>query len=579
MQRQKIIMTVIAVIWPVLFIAGCGPVSRTEKTSRLTLPLLDYRKLDSYRDLKYIDPAGYFAVGLRYVHPPRVEWVPVDGAVRYDLVLLQDDAILGVTSAESSPAFATEGWQNGKTGKAGIVIIGYDTGGKRVALSRMFPFYIVSDLNKDNTVEKERPYIEAAWAVFDCLLSFDYPQHWNMPDDHPARNIHPVILTCNCRKNTLGSVSYPVLHNWIYVDLCESLLKVTDDPKRIKQIKDFMRSVGDHYLLCRLEGDNYLYQSMVRGVCNPMGGPRPDVFNSDPVLLEEQKRMIEPAKNGYAGVALLKIYETLGDKKYYDAALRMADIYHKTQQQDGSWPGRVDGKTGEVLGGYCSSVISVVAFMDRLLKHDPDPKWAQVKAKALAWVRQYPVKTYSWVVNYEDCAAQATQINPYVGLSNWDTFCFIRYAAGHPDEFENTAAMLREHLNWNDNHFVWYGDDPLLPFNPYYPVCGEQGNPASFISCYGCWVPMDFHTANWGTALLAAHKLTGDKDLLEKAKAAANAITKYQLDDGRTITWMQDRHVGVSSHYHGAANLDFWQTGWAAAANFWIQLHTMGYDD
>src|SRR6185503_4610828 len=104
----------------------------------------------------------------------------------------------------------------------------------------------------------------------------------------------------------------------------------------------------------------------------------------------------------------------------------------------------------------------------------------------------------------------------------------------HPARMTNTAARIREQLDWNDNHFVFYGDDLLLPFKPFYPTCGEQGNPASFTSPGGCWVPMDFHTANWGRALLQTFELTGDRKYLRTARAAANAITQYQLDDGRT---------------------------------------------
>ncbi len=579
MQTRNKIITVVLLV-ALSWMAGCNTMNRNEDNARVILPLFEYRKFDSYYRFKNIDPAGYFAVGLRYVHPPRVEWVPLEEAVSYDLVLIQGDKVLGVTPAQHSPAFATEGWGNGKTGKAGIVIIGYDADGKRVAQSRMFPFYIVPGFEDCQTVDKERPYDEAAWAVFDRLRAFDrYEDYWKIPEDHPARKIPPVFLGCAITANNMiCDVVFPALHDWIWVDMCESLLQITDDPERIEQVKSFMRSAGDHLLLCRLEGEGYLYAGMVRCACDAMGGPGRTSYNSDPTLVDKYKRLIEPSKNGYAAEALLKIYETLGDRKYYDAALRIAEIYVKTQLADGSWPARVDGKDGYILGQYSSSVISVVSFMDRLMKHDPNPRWKQVKEKALAWVKQYPCKTYGWVLNFDDCPAFSTLDNPYYGLSNWDLFCLIRYAGRRPQDFENAEKLIVEQLNWTDNHFVFYGDDPLLPFNPYYPTCGEQGNPASFISYGGCWVPMDYHTSNWGTALLAAYQLTGDRTLLEKAKATANAITKYQLDDGRTITWMQDRYFGGSSQYNGANNIDFWPSGWAAAANFWAQLHAMGLD-
>ncbi len=578
MKQQKGKMIVIFMVLSALLISGCNTIRQKQSNGRVTLPLFEYRQIDSYYTLKNVEPAGYFAVGLRYVHPPRVEWVPVEGAVSYDLVLLQDDKILGVTPAQDSPTFATEGWDNSKTGKAGIVIIGYGADGKRVALSRMFPFYIVSDYDKKNTVEKERPYDAAAWAVFDCLLSFEYQQYWNIPQDHPARDIQPIILGATTSTKGINNICFPVLHNWMWVDMCESLLKITDDPERISQVKDFLRSAGDHLLMCRLEGEGYLYEGMIKGAVDPMGGPGHNMFNTDPQIIEKHKRLIEPSKNGYAAEALLRVYEILEDQKYLDAALKIAEIFHKTQQQDGSWPARVDGKDGHVLGQYSSSVISVVSFMEKLQQFDDDPKWQTVKTKALQWVKTYPCKTYGWVVNFDDNPALATEVNPYYGLSNVDLCELVKYASEHPDEFEDAYALITEQLNWNDNHLVFYGDDPLLPINPYYPTCGEQGNPGSFISPGGCWLPMDYHTANWAAALLEFYEMSGDDKILEKAAAAANAIMKYQLDDGRTITWMQDKHFGISAQINGATQLSFWQTAWAMSAHVWAQLHAMGCD-
>ena len=94
-----------------------------------------------------------------------------------------------------------------------------------------------------------------------------------------------------------------------------------------------------------------------------------------------------------------------------------------------------------------------------------------------------------------------------------------------------------------------------------------------FDETIGCWQPMDQHTANWGSALLAVHRLTGEKRWLEVARAAGAALTQYQLDDGRTMTWICDRTFGNRAYY-GAPfeTYSFWSTGWAFAASFWAEL-------
>jgi uncharacterized protein YyaL (SSP411 family) len=90
---------------------------------------------------------------------------------------------------------------------------------------------------------------------------------------------------------------------------------------------------------------------------------------------------------------------------------------------------------------------------------------------------------------------------------------------------------------------------------------------------------MDFHTANWGSALLAAYHLTKDKRYLEHARAAANTLTQYQLDNGWTMTWMCDRTVGLSPQYCGASGtFSFWPAGWANSAALWAELDAVGQE-
>jgi len=252
----------------------------------------------------------------------------------------------------------------------------------------------------------------------------------------------------------------------------------------------------------------------------------------------------------------------------------MAETLARTQLPDGSWPARVDGKTGEVLGSYSSSTGSVASFMHRLQAHRPDERWKAVEQRARAWMMDHPMKTGGWVVNYDDGGAPATTENPYAGsLSNWDLFAFVRYLCRVTPEVPDVIRQIEDQFAWNDNMFVFYGSDPLLPIEPWYPCCAEQGMPSSFASWGSCWLPMDFHTANWGKALVAAYRMTRDSKWLNKARAAGNVLTQYQLDDGRTMTWMCDRYTGVSAHLAGTPGAhNFWPAAWAMSASLWAEL-------
>lgn len=557
-----------------LCIGGIPSVTPAQISEATTarLPLADYLSPKTYESgLVAIEPAGFFAVGRRYIHPPMVDFKPVDKASRYEIYLVQRDQLHGTISTEQPPVVAAKGWDQLVPGKAGIVIAAFDASGKRLALSRLFPFYVAPDFNPEVAPPARQSYRAAALAAFNALYTFKLPDETPGPKDGPGSKILPVLLSCAGSLHYYSPYSFPVLHDWEHGDMLADLDVIADAELKAK-IRIYASSVGDHLLMSRLPAEENQYGGLVRGCVDHQGRPALGYHVADPKVEEKMLRLIEPAKNGYAGGTLLTIYELTQDAKYLDAAVTMADTLARNQLEDGSWPARVDGKTGEVLGSYSSSPGAVAKFMNRLAKHRPDARWGDVEQRARAWMLKYPAKTGGWVVNYDDGGAGATLANPYAGLSNMDLFAFVRYLCKVSTDVPDWQRIMDEQFAWNDNMFVFYGSDPLLPIEPYYPTCAEQGIPSSFLHG-GCWLPMDFHTANWGKALVAAYRATTDQRYLARAKAAANALTQYQLEDGRTMTWMCDRYTGVSAHVAGApATHSFWPAAWAMSASFWAQL-------
>jgi hypothetical protein len=558
-----------------LLLATAGTLAQmTSQPANGAWPLADYLSPRTYeQNLVAIEPAGFFAVGRRYIHPPIVDFKPVAGAARYEVYLAQMDRLLGVSRTDKPPVAAREGWGKVAPGKAGIAIAAFNAGGTRIGLSRLFPFYVAPPFDPKTAASARKPYRQAALDAFNALYEFKLPAATPAPKDGPGSKILPVLLGCAGSHNGYSPYSFPVLHDWEHADMLRALARHADEGLKSK-IRAYARSVGDHLLMSRIPAAGNKYGNLIRGCVDYQGRPALGYPVADPAVRAKMLRLIEPAKNGYAGSALVDVYELTGDATYLDAAAALADTLARTQLENGSWPARVDGQTGEVLGSYSSSSGSVAAFMNRLNKHRADPRWPTVEQRARKWMMDYPVKTGGWVVNYDDGGAPATLDNPYAGsLSNWDLFAFVRYLARVGQEVPNLDRYIDEQLAWNDNMFVFYGSDPLLPIEPWYPCCAEQGMPSSFTSWGGCWLPMDFHTANWGKALVAAYQGTGDSRWLERAKAAANALTQYQLEDGRTMTWMCDRYSGVSAHVSGTpAAQNFWPAAWAMSASLWAEL-------
>ena len=112
-------------------------------------PFADYLSLATYENAgSAIQPAGFFAVGMRYVHPPVVDFTPKPRASRYEVYLIQEDRIHLAATAVTPPIVAKNGWDQMRPGKAGVVIAAFDGQDKRIALSRLFPFYVAPGFNE-----------------------------------------------------------------------------------------------------------------------------------------------------------------------------------------------------------------------------------------------------------------------------------------------------------------------------------------------------------------------------------------------------------------------------------------------
>ena len=60
----------------------------------------------------------------------------------------------------------------------------------------------------------------------------------------------------------------------------------------------------------------------------------------------EDKDTLQPDKVGYMGLAYTRLFEVTAELRYLEAARRAADTITKNQSGDGSWPFRVNPKTG-----------------------------------------------------------------------------------------------------------------------------------------------------------------------------------------------------------------------------------------
>ena len=233
-------------------------------------------------------------------------------------------------------------------------------------------------------------------------------------------------------------------------------------------------------------------------------------------------------------ISFVDLYAATGHEPYLAYARHIADTTVKFQNADGSFPYRVNPKTGAVTEQYNCSVMEFVELTEKLEKYGLDARRAMAAQRALEWTLAYVCTTNNWKAAYEDVG----ETRFYTNLSQMPAQPLIRYLCRHKDDHPNYLPQAIRLNRWVEDQFVTFGPaDEASPVRVKGPLVFEQ---------YVCWWPMDGHTANWILSLIELHKATGEQVYLDKAKAAANAICAEQYEDGQFSTWGRDFETGES---------------------------------
>lgn len=233
-------------------------------------------------------------------------------------------------------------------------------------------------------------------------------------------------------------------------------------------------------------------------------------------------------------ISFVDLYAATGHEPYLAYARHIADTTVKFQNADGSFPYRVNPKTGAVTEQYNCSVMEFVELTEKLEKYGFDARRAMAAQRALEWALAYVCTTNNWKAAYEDVG----ETRFYTNLSQMPAQQLIRYLCRHKDEHPNYLPQAIRLNRWIEDQFVTFGPtNEASPVRVKGPLVFEQ---------FVCWWPMDGHTANWILSLIELHKATGRRIYLDKARAAANAICAEQYGDGQFSTWGRDFETGES---------------------------------
>ena len=239
------------------------------------------------------------------------------------------------------------------------------------------------------------------------------------------------------------------------------------------------------------------------------------------------------------GMYYLDVYAATKDKKYLDAAARIAETYARQQLPEGSWLLFVTAQDGQPVEKNVLVPTRVIEFLDSLIQVTGDRRFDVMRENAAVWIENNPVRTWNWQGQFEDVKPQPS----YMNLTKHDAcdFAIHLFNAG-----ADKQALALDLLRFSEDQFVIWAKPPAdAPAKPSPDGAANAKSNGWMLPCvleqYRCYAPVNASSAKLIRTYLAAYKSTGDRLHLEKAKALAGTLTRTQSNPkapGRYQTWV-----------------------------------------
>lgn len=240
------------------------------------------------------------------------------------------------------------------------------------------------------------------------------------------------------------------------------------------------------------------------------------------------------------GQAYLELYDLTKNKKYYDWAVGIAETYKNLQRKDGSFPIKVNFETGEPITNACAMLHPLMRFLEKLKTQYGVTAFADVQKKGEQWMHEVAIRRFDMTGQFEDVGVVG--IKPYQNLTNCTAATYASYLLSKKEVTKDEMTDALDLIRFSEDQFVYW--DIFPDENGFKKFCTP-----CVVEQYEYRVPVDNSAVNVTEAWLELYKRTGDKLLLEKARAMYDNITIVQssvtgrIDTTWKLRWTYDEKV------------------------------------
>lgn len=486
---------------------------------------------------------------IHFMHPPAFDFTAIEGVGTYRFSVYGADLEKHEFTASQPSADLSPVWRKLPTGFVRVEVAALDNNGRTVAACGERRFWKLAKYEPGAYPEKPYSYTDCIRRWYPTLFAHTNTQHflkYGVPDGYSdILNIYPSKMNSALIR---GMIRYS---------------KMSGAPR-------------DAALAIARKAADYLL-SISQGKDAPLA-------NFPPTYWKMKGQKSDFASQKYAGQnllehpalvgeAYLELSAAVGDKKYRDAAVAIAETYARLQLPDGTWYIKLWEKDGSpVLEGGGSAPVKITPtticlFLENIANVTGETRWRAIADKAFAYIDAGPLKTYDFGPQFEDTKPSVN----YRDLTSVVPMNLALYLLKRFPDDPRRVAQARELSRWVEDQFVcWrppfqadgrgilsepkHGFNPL--WNPIIPMTWGFRRSENWID-----VPGVMEKYRWSINInsvvamalrmyLELYRVTGDELALAKAKTLGDAIVRVQAmgPDGEIAThWdLRDVKKGVS---------------------------------
>lgn len=441
-------------------------------------------------------------------------------------------------TADRPDALLSPIWSDIPVGKVNLKVVGVDAGGKVLGVSGERTFHKGASYTGGYR-DQDYDYAASAREALEKVFELDYIRYW-FENDHPDPSYYDPVVGYQYAAKIISAIA----------DGAATYVSLQPKPDNAEEVLTIGIKAAD-YLLSRHFPQDYALAHFPPTYDKMETRGHMDINNAMPMYGRE------------AGEVYLRLFAITNDKKYFEAAEKIADGFKKLQLDNGTWYLLVNAKTGKPVFDNYLNPQEIVEYLEVFIDNYGRDDFQPVIDKALKWTSDNPMKHFNWQNQFED----SVPTDAYKNLSHGQAAKFAQYLFKNYSDNPKAMQEAKELLRYVEDQFIVWSDPPELPerTEAYWPA--ELY--ASDIWLFPCvceqylfWQPVNGSSTVIISAFMQAYIATGDEIYLSKAKDLADTIVYAQ----------QNYHDGNYKTYLITAERDFWVNCATGTAKIMIQF-------